>query len=452
MVIHDVSFLVVSFLLAYAVRYAWPHWFPFDGRAAYEHSLEFLTVACLSWPFSAYLSGLYRSQRTNSLWSEIYRVFKSCLATLLSSITFTYFFSDRYSRGILLLFFLFSFILVSLGRYVTRKVLKGLRKQGYNLRHVLVVGTGDIGQRVVRTIHSHTELGLRVLGFITHDKEQVKQQRAGVDVLAAIDEMSEILKKHPVDQVIIALPVEQLAGLKQLMSILSFETVDVRVVPDFYQYATLGKGIEEFAGLPIISLQDDPLYGWNSILKRIFDLGLSVFILGLCSPLFLVIAALIKSTSSGPVFYTQERMGLDGRVFKMYKFRTMQLNASQKPSMTDPKDPRRTRVGAFLRRYSLDELPQFLNVLKGEMSIVGPRPEQSAFIEDFKLSVPKYHLRHKMKAGITGWAQIHGLRGKTSIEDRIEYDLYYIENWSLLLDVKIVFRTIGGGFLSKNAY
>ena len=250
------------------------------------------------------------------------------------------------------------------------------------------------------------------------------------------------------------LPVTELHALKALMDRLSLETVDVRVVPDLYQYATLGRGVEEFAGLPIISLQDAPIYGWNSVLKRFFDVLFSMTVLVGLAPVLLLIALIVKLSSKGPVLYLQERMGLDGRVFSMYKFRTMRLDAEHdgQARMADRHDPRRTPIGSFLRTLSLDELPQFVNVLKGDMSVVGPRPERPSFIEDFKHQIPKYHLRHKMKAGVTGWAQIHGLRGQTSIARRIEYDLYYIEHWSLMLDLKIVLRTIFGGFLSKNAY
>jgi Undecaprenyl-phosphate glucose phosphotransferase len=253
--------------------------------------------------------------------------------------------------------------------------------------------------------------------------------------------------------VVIALPITELHALKALMDRLSLETVDVRVVPDLYSYATLGRGIEEFAGLPIVSLQDAPIYGWNSVLKRCFDVLFSLTVLVGLAPLLALIALSVRLTSKGPIFYRQERMGLDGRLFGMYKFRTMLVNAEAAGAqMAARDDPRRTFLGTWLRRLSLDELPQFVNVLLGEMSVVGPRPERPSFIDAFKQQIPKYHLRHKMKAGVTGWAQIHGLRGQTSIATRIEYDLYYIEHWSLMLDLKIVVRTIFGGFLSKNAY
>jgi len=230
-------------------------------------------------------------------------------------------------------------------------------------------------------------------------------------------------------------------------------TVDVKVVPDLYQYITLCGGLEEFGGLPIINLQSHPLAGWNLVFKRVFDVLLALVAILLTGPVMLVTALAVKLTSKGPILYEQERMGMDGATFHILKFRTMRTDAETSGAkMASKEDPRRTPIGTFLRKYSIDELPQFFNVLRGDMSLVGPRPERPVFIEDFKKQIPRYHLRHKVKAGITGWAQVNGLRGQTSIEKRIEYDLYYIENWSLLLDLKILVRTALGGFLSKNAY
>jgi Undecaprenyl-phosphate glucose phosphotransferase len=256
-----------------------------------------------------------------------------------------------------------------------------------------------------------------------------------------------------VDQVIIAVPLEDQARVKPLMEQLALRTVDVKVVPDLYQYITLYGGLEEFGGLPIISLQGDPMDGWSRVAKRVFDVLFSLVAIAVSAPMMVFTALLVRFTSKGPILYRQERMGMDGRTFHILKFRTMRVDAeAQGATMASAVDARRTPVGTFLRKYSLDELPQFFNVLRGDMSLVGPRPERPVFIEEFKRQIPRYHLRHKVKAGITGWAQINGLRGQTSIQKRIEYDLYYIENWSLLMDLKILRRTALGGFLSKNAY
>jgi Undecaprenyl-phosphate glucose phosphotransferase len=253
--------------------------------------------------------------------------------------------------------------------------------------------------------------------------------------------------------VLVALPMEQLGALKTIMATLSQETVDVRVVPDLYQYMTLCGGIDEFAGLPLINLQATSLVGWNLVIKRLFDMSLALTGMILISPLLVLVALAVRLSGRGPVFYTQERVGMDGRTFKMYKFRTMRVDAeADGAKMTVEGDPRRTAIGTVLRTLSLDELPQLWNVVRGDMSLVGPRPEQPGFVEDFKREIPRYALRHKIKAGMTGWAQVNGMRGNTSIEKRIEMDLYYIENWSMTLDFKILARTVFGGFLSRNAY
>jgi exopolysaccharide biosynthesis polyprenyl glycosylphosphotransferase len=237
------------------------------------------------------------------------------------------------------------------------------------------------------------------------------------------------------------------------MEVLSDTTVDVKLVPDVYQYATLFGGLEEWGGLPIVNLQSIGVLGLNAVIKRLFDAAFSSFFLLLLSPLLAVVALLVKAASPGPVLFAQERVGLDGKPFWMIKFRTMRIDAeAQGPVFAQDGDPRTTPLGALLRRLSLDELPQLWNVLVGDMSLVGPRPERPVFIDQFRRRIPKYQLRHMVKAGMTGWAQIHGLRGRTSIEKRVEYDLYYIEHWSLLLDLKILARTMAGGFLSRNAY
>jgi Undecaprenyl-phosphate glucose phosphotransferase len=328
-----------------------------------------------------------------------------------------------------------------------------VRRRGYNLKSILVVGAGDLGRRVIDTIDAHRELGFRVAGVLTRRPQKVGTEVGGAPVIGMVEELGSTLDRLPVDQVILALPIEDQPLVKDLMEELAQRTVDVKVIPDLYQYITVCGGLEEFGGLPIISLQGAPLDGWNLIAKRGFDVLAATVALVLAAPVMGVVAALIKLGSPGPVFFRQERMGMDGRTFRMIKFRTMRADAEASGAkMAVADDPRRTGLGGWLRRLSLDEIPQLFNILRGDMSLVGPRPERPVFIEEFKRQIPRYHLRHKVKAGLTGWAQIHGLRGQTSIEKRIQYDLYYIENWSLLLDLKILLRTAFGGFLSKNAY
>ncbi|MEK7704429.1 MAG: undecaprenyl-phosphate glucose phosphotransferase [Myxococcota bacterium] len=456
-VLRDVLLVGAAFALAYAARFSFPALMPYRVVSEPREALIVGTFLLVLWPAAGWASGLYVSRRSRSLAAEVYDVFKVSIVAFAVVVTLTYFTRDeRFSRGIMVLWTLFSFVLVSSARMSSRFVLRRLRSMGFNLRHVVVVGNGDLAQSVVDIMHQQTSLGMHVIGSVEPMDGTAAGQRATLrdtPMLGTVSEMADIIRRHTVDQVIVALSIEQLGALKQLMQVLSQEPVDVRVVPDFYQYMTLCGSVEEFSGLPIINLQATPLVGWNLVAKRSFDILAAGLGLLTTWPALVAIAAAVRLGSRGPVFYSQMRVGMDGREFRMLKFRTMRVDAEAAGAqMTTADDPRRTRVGSFLRRTSLDELPQLFNVLRGDMSLVGPRPERPCFIEDFKREIPRYALRHKIKAGMTGWAQVNGLRGATSIEERVKLDLYYIENWSLTLDFKILVRTVLGGFLSPHAY
>jgi len=447
----DVVVLALAFGLAYLTRFYGP--FEHESLPELSESLTVLACALVVFPVTFHQARLYTTNRVRTHVGEVFEIFKATIMATLILVAVTYFTRDRYSRFTLGIFVVYAFVAVSTNRLVFRAALNAVRRRGYDLKSILVIGAGALGQRVVETIHGHRELGFKVVGILTRNPEKVGAVIDGSPVVGLVKEVGEVLDRAPVDQVIVALPVEDQPLLKELMELLALRTVDVKVVPDLYQYITLGGGLEEFGGLPIISLQGGPLHGWNLVAKRAFDVLFAALALLLAAPLMLVTAVAIKLTSRGPVFYAQERMGMDGRTFNILKFRTMREGAEpQGARMATRDDPRRTALGRLLRAVSIDELPQLFNVLGGDMSLVGPRPERPIFIEEFKRQVPKYHLRHKVKAGITGWAQVNGLRGQTSIQKRIEYDLYYIENWSLLLDLKILVRTALGGFLSRNAY
>jgi Undecaprenyl-phosphate glucose phosphotransferase len=275
----------------------------------------------------------------------------------------------------------------------------------------------------------------------------------GVPVLGPTREIESIVQERDVHQVFVALPLEAHRKMLRILQAVSRECVEIKLVPDILQYATINASLEDVDGTPVINLSQVPLQGWSSLIKRAMDVVLSLAALAVLLPFFPLLAALIWLEDRGPIFYRQERMGLDGRSFMILKFRSMRVNAesSTGPVWAIKNDPRRTRVGELLRRWSLDELPQLWNVLKGEMSLIGPRPERPAFVNEFKHKIPQYMLRHRVKSGITGWAQVHGWRGNTSIRKRIQYDLYYIENWSLKLDLKILWMTVRKG-LRENAY
>jgi Undecaprenyl-phosphate glucose phosphotransferase len=327
-----------------------------------------------------------------------------------------------------------------------------LRRKGYNLRYMLIVGAGKVAGDLASRVRLHQELGVQLLGCLSKHGDE-KRGSGGIPVVGRYEDVKKFIGRTDIDQIVVALPLEDHQMLPTIMEQLKDSLVDIKIVPDLYQFASLGGAIEEFEGLPVISLQECPLDGINLFTKRVVDLVVGFGLLVLFSPLMFLIAILVKLTSRGPIFFKQERVSFDGTRFSIVKFRTMYTNAeSQGPGWTTPGDNRVTPLGRILRSTSLDELPQLLNVLKGDMSIVGPRPERPVFIQEFRRRIPRYMLRHKVPAGITGWAQVHGWRGDTSIDKRIEYDLYYIENWSLVLDLKILWLTLFRGFRNRNAY
>ncbi|MFM7143295.1 MAG: undecaprenyl-phosphate glucose phosphotransferase, partial [Alphaproteobacteria bacterium] len=339
-------------------------------------------------------------------------------------------------------------------RAFVREILRAARRRGYNQRHVLIVGDGELARGVAERMERHPELGLRVAGFLSDDEARVGERMADRPVLGRWEDVAEVAASRGIDQVVLALPFESLPRLGALVARLDAAVVDVKVVPDIERFVSLKSGIEDFEGLPVIGLRATPLAGWGRVAKRAMDVAGAALALVVLSPLLALLAALVRASSPGPILFSQERMGLDGRVFRVWKFRTMREDAEAEtgPVWATAEDPRRTRIGTVLRRLSLDELPQLVNVLRGEMSLVGPRPERPVFIEEFRRRIPRYMMRHMVQAGMTGWAQVHGWRGNTPIEKRIQYDLYYIENWSLWLDLKILLLTFVRGFVDRNAY
>jgi Undecaprenyl-phosphate glucose phosphotransferase len=317
----------------------------------------------------------------------------------------------------------------------------------------LFIGEGEALGSVITRLVSFPELGLRVRGVLTHEDSETTSL-AGQPVIGHIDQLDEILDHEKIDEVFIALPPDQHEALDNVLARLRDETIDVRIVPDILRYVTLGCEVENIDGFPVVRLNDSPMFGFGAMAKRATDILGSLAALLLLSPVMLVIGLLVKLTSPGPMLYGQERMGLDGRTFRMLKFRSMKADAEQKSGAVwaQQVDDRRTAFGTFLRKTSLDELPQFWNVLRGDMSLVGPRPERPVFVTKFRSEIPLYNVRHKVKSGITGWAQVNGWRGNTSLDRRIECDLFYIRNWSYALDIKILFITLYKGFVNKNAY
>ena len=449
----DLVLVGLCWVLAYWLRFhvAGPP-LPYGDTPALADYLLMLLPILLVWSVSFRAFGLYRPRRIGSHLSEAIDIAKaSTMGVLVLVAVMTFFFRGYdYSRVAIVYFGLLSIGVVWFSRAAFREVLRFARRRGYNQRFAVVVGDGELAATVVQRLQDRRDVGIQVLGVVGDDKDDT----AGARRLGGYADLRAVLDAHQVDHVILALAHEDYGRLAGLLDAVGDEPVTIHVVPDLLRFASLRGGIEQFEGMPFIHLRESPLYGWNQLAKRVFDFAFSAVVLAVIWPVLLLLAVAVKSSSRGPVFYRQERMGLDGRRFQMLKFRTMDANAESQtgPVWAGPADRRRTNLGAFLRRLSLDELPQFWNVLRGDMSVVGPRPERPVFVERFRRTVPGYMLRHKVKSGITGWAQVNGLRGNTSLEKRIQYDIEYIERWSVWLDIKIIAMTVVRVLVDRNAY
>jgi Undecaprenyl-phosphate glucose phosphotransferase len=455
LVIIDLGFISLAWFLAYLLRFESGFFDVTKEIPSWSQHLPLLVIIILVCGVVFNMTGLYRTKRLSSLPNEIFDLIKAMTISVLIFVFLTYFFKEyRYSRLTILYFWCLSILFISLSRFFARHFLKSLRRKGFNLRYVLILGEEDLGRKLVQSFHVHPELGLKAIGFLSISKEKVGQIIEGVKVLGTHEDLHQVLKQGGIDQVFIALPFHLHGKIKDILASLRNELVNIKVVSDLYDFVMLRGGVEELDGLPIINIQDTPLLGWGKIAKRTMDVVLSSVGLFVLSLPMGIISLLIKLTSPGPVFFKQERMGFDGEIFQMLKFRSMVVDAERDTGSVwaRPDDPRRTPIGKILRKTSLDELPQLFNVLRGEMSLVGPRPERPELIEKFKYIIPNYMLRHKIKAGVTGWAQVNGWRGNTSLEKRIEHDLYYIENWSVSFDLRILFMTLWKGLISKHAY
>ncbi|MCC6641364.1 MAG: undecaprenyl-phosphate glucose phosphotransferase [Deltaproteobacteria bacterium] len=454
LILADLLLVSGSWVAAYLARRHADLGAPADAMTFRPYG-EMLLLILPIWLLIYRARGIYRPWRTGTLAHEAAAIAGANTVGVVVLMAASFFVrSYFFSRGVLVFFYLFATGSVIGLRLVLRLGLRGARRRGYNLRHVLVAGAGELAQTVIERFHAHPETGLRVAGVLSADGAMRGREVYGVPVLGGYGDLKRLLAEQRPDLLVVALPASETHHLEKVLADLDDEVVNVRVVPDLPRMMTLRAQVEDLDGLPLISLREGPLVGWAAVQKRAFDVVVSAAVLALASPLLALLALAVRLTAGSPVLFVQERMGLDGRVFRMFKFRTMVRNAegSTGPVWTVPDDERRTRLGAVLRRLSLDELPQLWNVLRGDMSLVGPRPERPVFIEQFRREIPGYMLRHKIKAGLTGWAQIHGWRGNTSLHERVEHDLYYIQNWSLALDVKILLLTAWRGLVHRNAY
>jgi len=462
------AFLAISaFIIAYTLRFHTGLIPITKGTPPLRQYVNLLPFIAALVPLAFNLQGLYRLRRGRSRVDDFFAVFVGSILAVVFGIVATLYVQTYFAttaaraRGIWevsqvvwAIFLVLNTLLTFASRELVREVLERRWRAGIGLKRILIAGSSELGRLVADKILEHRELGYQIIGFVDDRAADDHLGYRGLPLLGTLAEAPEIAAREGIDHLYVALPPEQHVKMLELIENTSQEMIDVKVVPDLLQVIALRARLEDLDGVPVININDVPLQGLNSAVKRLIDIGMSAVALVIAAIPLALIAALVKLTSRGPVFYTQERMGLDGKPFMIHKFRSMYVDAEAAtgPVFASNNDPRRTPFGRFLRRTNVDELPQLWNVLKGEMSIVGPRPERPWFVKEFKDRIPQYMLRHKVKAGITGWAQVNGWRGNTSIEKRIEYDLYYIENWSVRLDLKIMWLTLVKGFFQKHAY
>ncbi len=421
--------------------------------------------------------GLYRPRRDQTLLGEAGQVIKASIVALVALIVLVWLmggqqlstgravdgivgpvlptglFTESFRYQVFMLGILIPGVLI-LQRLTLRISLRAMRRRGWNTRHVAVLGVGRLGQITARTLERNAWTGIRVDYFISHHEQTNRTTRLDKPIRGGTKELETILEKYPVDAIYLALPNAMSPQLPKLLQRLERFAVDVRLIPDVrLKYLPQSMAVSELEGMPILSYRESPLAGVGGVFKRALDIFGAIVGLVIFMPVMVVIVGLIKSTSRGPVIFRQQRVSLGGETFGMYKFRTMdEASGTEAATWTEPGDPRITRVGHWLRRTSLDEIPQLLNVLMGEMSLVGPRPERPELIDRFRDDWRGYMIRQHVKAGMTGWAQVNGLRGNTSLRKRLQYDLFYIRHWSIWFDLRILLMTMIRGFAHRNAY
>lgn len=453
----DAFLIAVAFVLAYRLRVTvdWPE--PLTTVFPLSSYAGLLTIQVVAILATLFFYRQYYIPRAVSRVDQAYYVFAAVsigtlMAIAISTLVFKgdAFIAD-YPRAMIIYAWLLTIILLILGRVLHQLVRSWLRRHGWGRDRLLIVGTGDMARVIVQRVLRSPQLGYELVGIV-NDASNVSEI-SGVPLLGAPEDLPTLIEKHQINEVIVAMPEK---GQRETVRVISYcerGRVSIKIFPDVFQFVTSQASIDELGGLPLLSVRDYALRGYMLIFKRLMDIVGSALALVALSPLMLLVAIAIKLESPGPVFFVQERMSLDGKPFRMLKFRSMRRDAEkQGPGWTTRNDPRQTRLGAFLRKFEADELPNFINVFLGEMSLVGPRPEQAHYVEQFRQRVPRYMDRHMEKGGMTGWAQVNGLRGDTSITERTKYDLWYSENWSILLDVKIILRTIWQILERKNGY
>lgn len=456
-VLLDAIAIAGSYIFAWYLKFEGP--FVTEGAGALEMSFYFKALYFLvpGYLILYYWFKLYTPKRAQTLEKEILDIIKVNgigVAFFLMAITAFKIGNGNFSRVLIFLFFIVNVAITLLFRIILRNSLRYFRKKGYNLKHILLVGYSRAAEEYISRINANPQWGYVVRGILDNHVPAGTQYK-GVKVIGTIENLEVVLPLSHLDEIAVTLSLSDYDILEQIVSLCEKSGVHTKFIPDYNSLIPNRPYTEDLNGLPVINIRYVPLTNTiNKMAKRTVDIAGSALGLIILSPLLLVLAILVKTSSKGPIIFKQERVGLHNKKFYMYKFRTMkvQTEEDERKGWTIKNDPRVTKVGSFLRRTSLDELPQLWNILVGDMSIVGPRPERPQFVEKFKEEIPRYMIKHQVRPGLTGWAQIKGYRGDTSIRRRIECDLYYIENWSLFLDFKIMFLTVFKGFINENAY
>ena len=461
-IVLDGLVVAVSFLLAWAIKFLTPLAESTPGVTALSAETYFRTLYFIV-PGYLILYGiynLYSSKRSSRIRVEVAGIFKANTVGI-GLVMISFFMLSTsvdgvvdFSRTLILLFYVINMILTFLYRMLVRKFLYFIRRKGNNLKHVILVGYSRAAEAYLDRIASNPQWGYVVHGILDDHVPRGTLYR-GVKVLGSLGNLEYILPENKMDEIAITLSLEDYDSLEHIVDLCERAGVHTKFIPDYGSLFPSRPYTEDLMGLPVINIRYVPLSNtWNALVKRLVDIFGSIFCIILFSPVMLFAAVGTRVTSKGPIIYRQTRIGLHSKPFTMYKFRTMRVQSAEeeKKGWTIPGDDRVTKFGSFLRRTSIDEMPQFFNVLAGKMSLVGPRPERPQFVDKFREEIPRYMVKHQVRPGITGWAQINGYRGDTSIRKRIEHDIYYIENWSIGLDIKIIFLTFFKGFINKNAY
>ena len=450
------------------VSYAFAWWLKFSsgfvdrevGVLSFEFYMRALILIVPLYILLYYAFNLYTPKRVQGRRLELSNIILSNtvgLLILMAGFFLALSYSEQlknFSRSMFIYFFLINIVFEEIERLVIRAFLRSIRKNGYNQKHILLVGYSKAAEQYIDRIKQNPQWGYSIRGILDDNIARGTMYK-GVKVIGSVGNLPYILPENRLDEIAITLGLEEYYKLEKIVTECEKSGVHTKLIPDYGNIIPTRPYTEDLLGLPVINIRYVPLSNtFNALIKRLTDIVGSIICIIIFSPVMLVSAILVKATSSGPLIFKQERVGLHNKPFQMYKFRTMyvQTEEEERKGWTQKNDPRVTSVGKFLRKTSLDEFPQLFNVLKGDMSLVGPRPERPQYVEKFREEIPRYMIKHQVRPGMTGWAQVNGYRGDTSIRKRIEHDLYYIENWTLGLDMKILFLTVFKGFINKNAY